>query len=119
MMKKTTVVAYLFIFFFFMGINNQIFADSAEVLPKGVFRANVTTNLYFPIDERFNPDGNTESVATDFNKNLNSGVFPDLDLVEAAFSMPLVLQVSVGALLILNTNLLTLSLLYNMVSQTS
>ena len=88
-MKKTIVVANLFIFFFlFIGINNQIFADSAEVLPKGVFRTNVITNLYWPVDKRFNPEGDTESVATDFNTNLNSMVFPDLGLVESFFGMP-------------------------------
>jgi hypothetical protein len=87
MMKKTTVVANLFIFFFlFMG-NNQIFADSAEVLPRGVLRANVTTNLYWPVDERFDPDGKEESVDTDFNTTLNSDVFPDLRFVELGFGM--------------------------------
>jgi hypothetical protein len=87
-MKKALVITYLFIFFFlFMVTTSKSYGDSAEVLPKGVFRTNVTTNLYWPINKRFNPEGDTESVAIDFNTNLNSLVFPDLGLVEEFFGM--------------------------------
>jgi hypothetical protein len=37
----------------------------------------VDSLFYFPIDERFNPDGDVENVAVDYNKNLNSNVFRD------------------------------------------
>jgi hypothetical protein len=38
--------------------------------------------------ERFTPSGVTEALATDFNRELNSTVFSDLRLVEAAFRLP-------------------------------
>ena len=85
-MKKTTVILVVFIFFF--SLMNQVYADSAEVLPKGVSRANFTGNFYFPIDKRFGPDGDTEDVATDYNSALNTNVFPELAMVEKAFGMP-------------------------------
>jgi len=64
------------------------YADSAEVLPKGVFRFDTEYSYYFPIDKKFDPDGNEEDIATDFNTSLDSNVFPDLSLVEAGFGMP-------------------------------
>ena len=85
-MKKTTVILVVFIFFF--SLMNQVYADSAEVLPKGVSRANFTGNFYFPIDKRFGPDGDTEDVATDYNSALDTNVFPELAMVEKAFGMP-------------------------------
>ena len=88
-MKKTLMNIYLFICFFVgTGIISHVYADNADVLPKGVFRTNVITNLYSPIKERFNPDGDTEDVATDYNKTMNSNVFPSLSLVENGFGMP-------------------------------
>jgi hypothetical protein len=71
-----------------MGTVSQSYADSAEVLPKGVFRGNITGNFYFSIDKRFDPDGKKEDIAHDFNATLNSNVFPDLALVEQGFGMP-------------------------------
>jgi hypothetical protein len=64
------------------------FADDATVLPKGVFRFAVDARFSLPIDERYDKDGDTEDLATDFNANLNSEIFPDLALVEGAFGMP-------------------------------
>jgi hypothetical protein len=70
------------------GVSGTAFGDSAEVLPKGVFRAGVQYNGYFSVDSRFDPDGNKESVSRDFNAELNSNVFSSLALVEAGFGMP-------------------------------
>jgi hypothetical protein len=64
------------------------FADDATVLPKGRWRFLLDSLFYFPITQRYNGDGHTEDVATDFNKELNSSVFPDLSLVEAGFGLP-------------------------------
>jgi hypothetical protein len=87
--KKKITVAYLFIsLFFLMVLTSLSHAGSAEVLPKGVFRTNVTYSYYLPIDKRFDPDGDVEDIATDFNATLNSSVFPALSLVEAGFSLP-------------------------------
>lgn len=63
-------------------------ADSAEVLPKGVARVHANTKFYLPIDKRYNPDGDSEDLAADFNARLNSNVFPALGLVESAFGLP-------------------------------
>jgi hypothetical protein len=54
------------------------FADTAQVLPKGRAAATLTYYHYFDINERFNPDGDSESIATDFNADLNSAIFPAL-----------------------------------------
>jgi hypothetical protein len=87
-MRNKMAVIYLFTWFFLLiGTTSLCFADSAEVLPKGIFRANITNNLYFPIDKRFDPDGEEESVATDFNATLNSDVFPALGDLESFFEM--------------------------------
>jgi hypothetical protein len=64
------------------------YADSAEVLPKGVANISLDGKFYFKINERFDPDGNTEDVATDYNTTLDSTVFSDLSLVEDFFGMP-------------------------------
>jgi hypothetical protein len=82
-MRGTKVIVYLFISLFLsMGMTDRSFADSAEVLPQGIFRPHVTTNLYFPVDKRFNEEGHTEDVSTDFNATLNSNIFPALSALD-------------------------------------
>jgi len=63
-------------------------ADDAMVLPHGVVHVSVDARFSLPITERFTPSGGTEDLATDFNRDLNSTVFRDLRLVEAAFRLP-------------------------------
>jgi len=43
---------------------------------------------YFPIDERYDSDGNREDLAADFNTSLDSSVFAGLQAVEIGFGMP-------------------------------
>jgi len=71
-----------------LTIASICYADSAEVLPKGVANISLDGKFYFKINERFDPDGNSEDVATDYNTNLDSSVFSDLSLVEQFFGMP-------------------------------
>ena len=87
MIKK---FAYVLLFALFLSQPGLYlsYADNAEVLPKGVSRAGVNGKFYFPVDERYDPDGHDEDIAEDFNAVLNSSVFPDLELVEIAFGMP-------------------------------
>lgn len=75
---KWTIIIGLLILFFYQSSLNLSYADNAEVLPKGVYRTNIDSNFYFPIDERFNPDGKVEDVAVDYNVSLNSNIFPAL-----------------------------------------
>ena len=63
-------------------------ADDALVLPRGVWRVSADARFSFPITKRFTPDGGTEDLAADFNRDLNSTFVPDLRLVEAAFRLP-------------------------------
>jgi len=72
---------------FFVGTGLTI-ADDATVLPKGVFNTTLDAQFYFPIKERFDPDGNEEDLAQDLNGTLDSSVFPDLAAVEAGFGLP-------------------------------
>ncbi len=85
--KRIVAVSLFALFFSYVGFG-VAYADNAEVLPKGVSRVSVNGKFYSPIDERYNPDGDTEDIATDYNATLDSSVFPDLALVEAAFLMP-------------------------------
>jgi len=64
------------------------YGDSAEVLPKGIIRAAITSDFYFPVEKRYDPDGNEEDLAADLNGDLNSNVFPALRLVELGWGMP-------------------------------
>jgi len=57
-------------------------AESAEVLPKGVFSFVSNYYHYFNIKERYDPDGDPEDLAVDFSGNLNSDVFPDLSMLD-------------------------------------
>ena len=61
--------------------------DSAQVLPKG--RSGILTSYtdYFPIDERYDADGNREDLAADFNTSLDSLVFAGLQAVEVGFGL--------------------------------
>jgi hypothetical protein len=70
------------------GIGGLSYADNAEVMPKGVSRASIESKFYFPITERFNPDGDAEDVAVDANTALNSQVFPGLSQLESVFRLP-------------------------------
>lgn len=54
------------------------FADDAAVLPKGLWRFLVNSEIAFDWTERYNASGDRESLATDFNANLNRTVFPAL-----------------------------------------
>jgi len=69
-------------------VSGLSYADDATVLPKGNWRFLLDSKFYLPITQRYNADGHPEDVATDFNKELNSDVFPDLSLLESAFGMP-------------------------------
>jgi hypothetical protein len=88
MRMKTAIACLCFCFLFLMGTTRLSYGDSAEVLPKGVFRGDVEYSYYLPVDEKFDPDGNEEDLAADYNTSLNSNVFPDLSLVELGFGMP-------------------------------
>ena len=69
-------------------VGTTSYADDAQVLPKGVFRVTMDNSYYLPITKRYNPDGKVEDIATDYNANLNSNVFPALSDVENFFGMP-------------------------------
>lgn len=78
-MRRKIMVLYLFIFFFFFtGVISLSYADSAQVMPKGVVGVTLEGKFYFPIEKKFNNDEKKEDIATDYNVNLNSDVFPDL-----------------------------------------
>jgi len=76
-MKKIIVFATTVLFMvIFMPL--VCCADTAEVLPKGVFYFDTTYYYYFNITKRFNTDGDSEPLAIDLNTDLNSRVFPAL-----------------------------------------
>ena len=51
-------------------------AEDASVLPKGVGRVTLDSLFYLPVEQRYNPHGGTEDIATDFNnRHLDSTIF--------------------------------------------
>jgi hypothetical protein len=51
-------------------------AEDASVLPKGVGRVTLDSLFYLPVEQRYNPHGATEDIATDFNnRHLDSTIF--------------------------------------------
>ena len=72
---QSTITAAVIGFFICLPV---AYADTAQVLPKGVSSVTATYYHYNDIDERFDPNGDKEDVAIDFNTNLNSRVFPAL-----------------------------------------
>lgn len=73
--SSASIGCFLILVFTIHGVS---YGDSAQVLPKGVFSASLSSNIYFPIDKRYDPDGNVEDVAANFNTTLDSSVFPAL-----------------------------------------
>ena len=87
MIRRIIIVAIVSLMFFplFLSVS---YAENAKVYPKGVTALRVRGKLYFPVDERYNDNGDSEDIADDFNGSLDSSVFPALGLVEAGFGMP-------------------------------
>lgn len=52
------------------ALSSPVRADDAMVLPKGIFRVSGEVQHFFPIHERFGPDGDVEDVAVDFNRRV-------------------------------------------------
>ncbi len=53
-------------------------AETAAVLPKGIWNIQAKGFFYWPIEKRYDPEGNEEELAVDFNGQLDSSVFPAL-----------------------------------------
>jgi hypothetical protein len=86
---KKAIILFLFTIFSICGMVNTSRADDAEVLPKGAFSARFNSLFYLPVEERYDPDGNIEDVAADYNTTLDSEIFPDLSLLEGPpFNLP-------------------------------
>ncbi|MDO8969227.1 MAG: hypothetical protein Q7U74_00975, partial [Saprospiraceae bacterium] len=88
MLTRKIAACLFFCLLLIVGSAHYLYADSAEVLPKGIFRGDVEYSYYFPIDKKFDPDGNVEDVAKDYNTKMNSNLFPALKQLEAGFGMP-------------------------------
>src|SRR5712691_3446832 len=87
-MRKRVLVGSLCLWFFAPWLSGISWAGDAEVLPKGVFKIDAESKFYFPTTKRFNPDGDLEDVAIDFNTSLDSSVFPGLRQLESALGLP-------------------------------
>ncbi len=85
---KSRLGLYAIITVFAAGYLVESLADDAAVLPKGVSRVRIESNFYQTVDRRFDDNGNSEDVATDYNTNLDSSVFETLSAVEGFFNLP-------------------------------
>ncbi len=86
MVKKLFVIVFL-VLFCCQGVSRVLYADSAQVLPKGRFKVSSSGTYTLPYEHRFDPDGNVEDIATNFNALLDSQVFTSLTAVETGFGM--------------------------------
>jgi hypothetical protein len=87
-MRQRVLVGRLYLWFFVLWLSGVAWAGDAEVVPKGVFKIDVESKFYFPTTKRFNPDGDLEDIAIDFNTSLDSNVFPGLRQLESVFGLP-------------------------------
>lgn len=69
-------------------ITSVTYAESARVLPKGVSRGRVISTNWLTYDKRYDENGDIEDIGNNYSAPLDSNVFPNLRLVEAAFGMP-------------------------------
>ena len=74
-MFKRIAFASLFVFLFFQITYSICYADNAEVLPKGIHSVTLNGKFFFPVDERYNQDGNEEPIAADFNRPFGGPAF--------------------------------------------
>ena len=88
MKTKKVIVCQCFVILLLFGSTRLLFADTAEVLPKGIFRGDIEYSYYLPIDTKFDPDGNVEDIAADYNTGMNSNLFPALKQLETGFGLP-------------------------------
>lgn len=86
-MVKRIFIAVLLILFCSEGVSSVTYADNAEVLPKGRFSVSVESEFYIPYEHRFNPDGDVEDIATDFNATLNNDLIDGLDTLGGIFGL--------------------------------
>jgi hypothetical protein len=84
--KITGIIFFIFVLSF--SISGVSFADTAEVLPNGVWNIRIDARHSFNVDKRYNENGDIENVAVDYNTSLNSNIFPELGLIEDFFGMP-------------------------------
>lgn len=77
-MKKRWLIIALAVLALDFGRPPMCSADTAAVLPKGVFGFTSTHYHYFDFDKWFNDEGKVESLAADYNRNLTGDVFPNL-----------------------------------------
>jgi hypothetical protein len=87
MRKRTVVTLFGAVVIGWLGCL-LAYADTAEVLPKGRFDISVESKFYLPTKKRYNPDGDLEDIAVDFNSRLDSRVFPGLGQLEQALGLP-------------------------------
>ena len=63
---------------FLAAVPSVCLADSAGVLPKGIFSFDMTHWEYFPITKQYDPKGKPEDLAVNYNGALDSTIFPAL-----------------------------------------
>jgi hypothetical protein len=71
-----------------LAITAHAFAETAEVLPKGVWGTGLSAKIYVPFDQVWKDDGTLDNPGWKYSGPLTSSVFPDLALIEQAFGMP-------------------------------
>lgn len=80
--RRAATIARAVIIQWILITSAQADDNSARVLPQGVSLFDATFYYYFPIEKRYGPQGKSETLAADFNANLNSQVFPALSSLD-------------------------------------
>ena len=85
-MKFTKTHLFLFLCILVFSTASA-FAETAEVMPKGISSAYLSGKFYIPIDEVFKDDGSVDNPGWKYSGPLNSAIFPEIALIEAGFGL--------------------------------
>lgn len=88
MMTVRLLITVSLIIFCLQSIASVSYAESARVLPKGISKARLVTTQWLTWEERYNERGDIENIGNNYNRTLNSTIFPRLGLVETGFGLP-------------------------------
>jgi len=74
----TALVPFVMVVVLGLCTARSAYADSAVVLPKGYGFLNLEDRYFLPTTQRYDQNGNTVSIGSDFSQNLTSNIFPGL-----------------------------------------
>lgn len=78
MKRNLASVVWVICIIVFLGTSSLALAENALVLPKGASRLSVKGTFWSTVQNRYDPNGDLESVASYFNAEVNENIFPGI-----------------------------------------